>query len=179
MMLAGIVITISFILTALTLAQVSSLEKQAASDGPSPIVSEWRFLHERLASNFRTAVSAETTNQTFNETVLPTVIATFRNIEAEKGYDTIIRLAGGPTYTPSERNLTDPLDPTRYGATTDDGSVTFSHAIDGVDDGRLWQTPCPDASGPSSGCLGGVYIYVRLTDGTAMLEETMLFPLNR
>lgn len=179
MMLAGIVITISFILTALTLSQVSALEKQAAADGPSPIITEWRFLHERLASNFQTAVGPETTNATFNDTVLPTVIATFRNIEAEKGYDTVIRLAGGAAFDRGERHLVDPLAPTKYKATTDDGSVTFTHAIDGKDDGILWQTPCPDPTGPAGGCLGGIYVYVRLTDGAATLEETMLFPLNQ
>lgn len=178
MMLAGIVITISFILTALTLAQVSSLEKQAAADAPSPIAAEWRFLHERLGSNLETAVSAETTNATFRDTVLPTVIATFRNIEAEKGYDAVIRLADAPTFMTNETNLTDPLAATNYKAWTDDGSLNVTWGYDGTPDGLLWQKPCNDPAGPSTGCLGAVYLFVRLTDGNAALEEYVLFPLN-
>jgi hypothetical protein len=175
MLLAGIVITIAFILTALTLSQISSMEKQAASERASPIVGEWRFLHERLASNFKTAVGTETDANGFRDNVLPVVLATFRAIEGEKGYDLIIRLAAGPTFAPSELQLTSGAN---YNAVSANGRVTYSHAYDNVNDGLIHQTPCPGVSSPAT-CLGGVYVYVRLTDGTAVLEETVLFPLNQ
>lgn len=177
MMLAGIVITIAFILTALTFSQVSSMEKQAASEGPSPIIAEWRFLHERLASNFRTAVGTETDITDFTTDVMPTVLATFRAIEAEKGYDLLMRLAADPVYDPNESDLLN-LAGTNYDATSADGSATYADTFDGLADGLIHDDPCPDTS-DTDACLSGVYVYVRLTDGTAVMEETILFALNQ
>lgn len=177
MMLAGIVLTLSFILTALTLAQVTAIEREAAAQGPSTIISEWRFLHARLQSNLKTGVSTETTEQSFVDTVLPTISATFRNLAAEKGYDLVLRLASDGNYvvTGNEAAL---LSGGNYAATTYDGTVTYSHASDSDMDGILWQQPCPDASAPATGCIGGVYLFVRLSDGTTTLEETILFHAN-
>lgn len=177
MMLAGIVITISFILTSLTLAQVSSLEREAAAQGPSAIATEWRFLHERLKTNFRTAVSPETTNSTFENTTFPTIVATFRNIEAEKGYDMVLRLAGGPNFASREhQNLTSGAN---YNAYTVDGAYQFTQAKDDDDDGVLWRKPCLDTSAPAYGCIQGVYVFVRLSDGAVTMEEHMLFLVNQ
>lgn len=177
MMLAGIVITISFILTSLTLAQVSSLEREAAAQGSSPIVTEWRFLHDRLRTNFQTAVSVETTISTFENTTFPTIVATFRNIEAEKGYDMVLRMAGGSNFTSREhQNLTSGAS---YNAWTDDGSYQFTQAKDDDDDGILWRTPCLDTSAPAYGCIQGVYVFVRLSDGAVTMEEHMLFVVNQ
>lgn len=188
MMLAGIVLTISFILTALTLSQVAALEREAAAQSPLPIVGEWRFLHERLASNLRTAIGPDLTIDAFLATTLPTVQATFRSVESEKGYDLVIRAAGGAAYAaPGNEEdliLTAP-DPDRYEAWTWDGRVRFQHAVptnapySDRTDGVIWQQPCPDASGPAAGCISGVYLHVKLTDGASELSESMLFYANR
>ena len=183
MMLAGIVLTISFILTALTLSQVASLEREAAAEEPNPMVNEWRFLHERLGSNLKTAISADTNDDTYLNTVLATVQATFRSVEAEKGYDLVIRSAGDPVlYDPtgSEADLIDGVTG-KYEAYSWDGRIHFNELVPGgsnVNDGILWDASCPDLTGPAS-CIGGVYVYVRLSDGTATLEESILFAVNQ
>lgn len=184
MMLAGIVLTISFILTALTLAQVTALEREAAAQGPSTIVGEWRFLHERLQTNLKVGVSTETTIDSFKSTVMPTITATFRNLAAEKGYDLVLRLASDGNYivTGNEQALLGGTPPgPNYVpaiAKTYDETVSYSHASDGTMDGILWQTPCPDPTGPPGGCIGGVYVFVRLSDGVTSLEESILFHAN-
>lgn len=177
MLLAGIIVTSAFILTALTLSQVSTIERQSATDKPSTLSSEWRFLHERLATNFATAASPELTNGTFKDSTLQAVVATFRNIEAEKGYDMVIRLAA-PTFDTTEADLVDASSPPRYAATSADGEVPFAFHYDGTDDGILWQYPCPDTTA-TGGCIAGVYVYVRISDGASSMEETMLFAVNQ
>lgn len=185
MMLAGIVLTISFILTALTLSQVAALEREAAAQGPLAIVSEWRFLHDRLGSNLKTAIAPETTIEALRSVVLPTVQATFRSVESEKGYDLVLRLAGGVAYAPwgNEASLINTVpEPDRYQAWTWDKTVYFDHPKDqdgDQADGVLWQQPCPDPSAPAAGCIGGVYLHVTLTDGTSSLSESILFATNR
>lgn len=178
LLLAGIVLTIAFILTALTLTQVAALEKEAAQQVGSPIISEWRFLHDRLASNVRTAVTGETTNQSFNDTVLPTLSATFRALAAEKGYDFALRKAsdGNFTWNGNEASL---VSGASYNAWSDDGATHFTQVKDDqITDGILWQKPCP-VDGPTAGCIGGIYIFVRLADGTTSLEESVLFAVNQ
>lgn len=179
MLLAGIVLTISFIVTALTLAQVSSLEREAQAQGPQPIIQEWRFLHERLASNVRLGIGYETTQHSFETTVLPAIGATFRSLAAEKGYDLVLRLSGSSFGAKSEHaKLADPGAPTFYDAWAADGSAHYEHGLDPTDDGMIWQNPCP-APSVTGGCLSGVYLYVRLTDGQATMEEHILFSANQ
>lgn len=180
MMLAGIVLTISFILTSLTLAQVNSLEREAADAESSPILSEWRFLHDRLRSNLETAVNPETTNQSFNETLLPTIAATFRAVQAEKGYDLVIRKAGGAEYAPTgnEASLLN-VAGTHYQEWSYDGSTRFAGpAVGETTDGILWELTCPE-TGTTPGCIGGIYLYVRLSDATTTIAESILFAVNR
>lgn len=177
MMLAGIVLTISFILTSLTLSQVNTLERAAADEESSPILSEWRFLHERLRSNLQTAVDPETSHASFNETILPTVAATFRAVEAEKGYDLVIRAAGGTDYlaTGYEGRMRNALN--KYDNWTYDGSVHFTHDWDGGDDGVIWRSPCPETGAGT--CISGVYLYVRLSDASTSIAESILFAVNQ
>lgn len=182
MMLAGIVLTISFILTALTLSQVSSLQQQATAEGTSPIVAEWRFLSGRIASNLHTAIGPETTNESFNESILPTIAATFRSVESEKGYDLVIRKAGGDNYTwnGNEASLISTSDPTKYNSYSYDGAVHFQQTVLGsTTDGILWEAPCPDVLGPSTGCISGLHLFVRLSDGVTSLEESVVYAVNR
>lgn len=181
MMLAGIILTISFILTSLTLAQVATLEKQAAQEAPSPIIVEWRFLHERLASNVRTAVTPETTIQSFRDSLVPTLGATFRTLAAEKGYDIVLRLASDGNFANNgnEASLLNGAG-TQYDAWTYDGRHHFTQVKDAFpNDGVLWEMPCPDASGPAAGCITGVYLFIRLADGSTSIEESVLFSVNR
>ncbi|HET6404330.1 MAG TPA: hypothetical protein VFH78_06760 [Candidatus Thermoplasmatota archaeon] len=186
MMLAGIVLTISFILTALTLSQVAALEREAAAQGPLSIVNEWRFLHDRLSANLKTAIGPEMSIESFLSTILPTVQATFRAVEAEKGYDLTLRPAAGAIYDAPGNEADLAPGGTTYNAWSWNGRVRFTHAVPAVpsaaaalDDGVIWETPCPDASAPAAGCITGVYLHVRLTDGTTTLSESILFAANR
>lgn len=189
MMLAGIVLTISFILTSLTLAQVSSLEREAAAEAPTAMIAEWRFLHDRLGSNLDTAIGPDTTKEAFLSTILPTVQATFRSVMAEKGYDLALRAADDPAIYGATGAEPDRISGANYDAWTWDGKVRFTHAVDpdepqngniraDREDGVIWQKPCAEA-GPASGCIGGLYIYVKLTDGATSLQESILFATNQ
>lgn len=182
MILAGVILTLGFIVTSLTLAQVSELERQAAAEKPSPLVAEWRFLHERLATNLEVAISEETANDTFTDTVFPRVVATFRNVEEEKGYDLVIRLAGS-SFTTSEADLLTPADEVASSlyspkAVTPGGTVVTTTGYDMGNDGILWEKPCP-ADGGATGCIVGVYVFVRLANPDASMEETILFAVNQ
>lgn len=179
MLLAGIIVTISFILTSLTLAQVSALERQAVNERTISLAEEWRFLHDRIGGNLEIAVSPETTNATFNDTIFPTLIATFRGIEMEKGFDTVIRLAGDKSM--ANRTETEILNAgnTNYDALAVDDSLTFSWPYDGVNDGIIWKQPCENAAAPAAGCIQGVLVFVHVTDGINTMEEVILYAVNR
>jgi hypothetical protein len=194
MLLAGIIVTIAFIMTALTLEQVGSLERQAASEPALTLAAEWRFIHDRVGGNLAVSITDTTKNATFTDQTFPAIAATFRAAEAEKGYDVTLRLAGASaTVNKTEANVItkDPAvtGPLVYGVRNDDGSLAkvlsvegtydiTSKPYDGVNDGLVWVTPCP-ATGSSNGCVSAVLTYVRLTDGTSALEEVMLFKVNQ
>lgn len=186
LMLAGIVLTISFILTALTLSQVSAMEREAAARTSSPILGEWRFLHDRLGPNLDTAIGAETDNPTFLQTILPTVQATFRSVFAEKGYDLVLRAAADAGVAPTghEAQLVN-SGQTHYDAWSWDGAVRFDHPIpaasphNSLTDGVIWHDTCPISGGVGGKCIVGVYIYVKMTDGTSSIEESILFAINQ
>lgn len=180
MMLAGIVLTISFIVTALTLSQVSAMQREAAARTSTPILGEWRFLHDRLGPNIDTAVGAETSIAAFEDTILPTIQATFRSVLAEKGYDLVLRAAGDATTAPTgmEAQLLN-VAQTHYAAWSWDGTVHYTQAKDAdTTDGILW-LDCPISGGIGGKCIAGVYVYVHLTDGTASVEESILFAVNQ
>jgi hypothetical protein len=180
MLLAGIILTIAFILTSLTLSQVASLEKEAAQEAPTPIIAEWRFLRDRLASNLQTAITPDTTIETYQVTIIPTIAATFRALAAEKGYDIVLRNASGGQFagTGNEASL---ISGANYAAWSSNGTVHFTHAAaedpDNAD-GAIWQATCPDSSGPT-GCISGVLLFLRLADGASSMEESILFAVNR
>jgi hypothetical protein len=179
MLLAGIIVTIAFILTALTLAQVASLEREAASERPTTISTEWRFLHDHLAENLMTAVSAQETNISFSEGTFPAVAATFRSAEAEKGFDVSMRLAGaGAAVNKTEYGLLNVAN-TNYDAYAYGGAVKFTQLKDAVDNGLLWQAPCPDDTALATGCITGVLVAVRVTDGLSSMEEVVLVAVNQ
>lgn len=173
MLLSGIIVTIAFIMTALTLAQVSSLERQAATQTPTTISQEWRFIHERLRSNINTSYTPDLSNATFADVVFPAITETFRSVEAEKGYDAIIRLAdSGLKVNKTETTMTWP-------AYSIDGSQVTRTAEDDAYDGLIFAKPCRDAiGGPANGCVNGVLVSVRLSDGVSTIEEVMLFAVN-
>lgn len=179
-MLAGIVLTISFILTALTLAQVASLEKEAAQEASSPIIGEWRFLHDRLTSNVRTAVTAETSIQSFKDSVLPALGATFRSLAAERGYDFVLRLADDGDFA-GNGNEASLIVNGKYANWSHDGATNFSAQPSDADtsDGVLWEQPCAYPGAPLAGCISGLYLYLRLADATTTIEESVLFSVNR
>jgi hypothetical protein len=175
MLLAGIVITIAFLLTSLTLSQVSSLERQAAAEKATPLAAEWRFLHDRLQTNLESAVPPDLSLSSFKSTTFPIIASTFRNIEAEKGYDATLRLADSLSrYNKSETSL---VSGASYSAWAADGSYRFTGAYDGTSDGVLWYATCPDTT-HVGGCIVGVLMFVEMTDATGTMSEVILFPVN-
>lgn len=178
MLLAGIVITLAFLLTALTLSQVSSLEREAAAEKSAPLSSEWRFLHERLAVNLESAVTPDLKLQTFKTTTFPIIANTFRSIEAEKGFDTVIRLADDPTAFNKTEASASIQSGGVYNAWSSDGSFRFTAPADDDDgDGVIWYEDCPDDSAPN-GCIVGVLVFIHITDSTSTMSEVVLFAVN-
>lgn len=176
MLLAGIVVTIAFVTTALTLSQVASLERQASSEPSTTLAGEWRFLRDRLAASVATSVTVDLTDDAFNDTTLPAVVATFRGIQAEKGYDVAIRRATTLSlFNKTEASIVS-------GGNYDAWSVNGKHANWPKDsdqtDGILWEAPCADGSGPTTGCIGGVLLSIHLADGESSLSEVILIRTN-
>ena len=184
MLLAGIIITIAFILTALTLQQVGALERQAAAEPPLTLAAEWRFMHDRVASNVAVSVDEGTSNDTFVNNTFPAIAATFRAAEAEKGYDVTLRLANSTAkVNKTEASIVDGSK--KYQAWSFDGKTDYSNKnYDGTatvgdqkDDGILHEAPCPSTN--AGYCIGGVLVYVHLSDGASSLDEVMLLPTNQ
>lgn len=174
-MLAGIIITLAFIMTSMTLSQVASLERETAAQRPSPLAGEWRFLHERIGSALDVAVDESTTVGHFEETTMPRIISTFRSVQEEKGYDVIIRLVdGSASFDKSEADL---IDGGNYDAWTADGRTHFDHAYDATPDGILVHPTCPLDGGIP--CIVGIYLYIRIQSPDAMIEEYILFAVNQ
>ncbi|MEA3202146.1 MAG: hypothetical protein QOE90_3574 [Thermoplasmata archaeon] len=186
MLVSGIVITIAFLLTALTLSQVSSIERQAAADKPTSLATEWRFLHDRLQTNLNSAVTVDTTNDTFVNTTWPAVAASFRGIEAEKGYDLVLRIAGNNTGGLNAFNLTENGTGVtsggafnHYSKASFDGSVSYTWNSDHVDDGLIWNPTCLDTTNGAGWCLQGVLVSMHMADATTSIDEVVLFAVNK
>jgi len=179
MLLSGIIITIAFIMTALTLQQVGSLERQAAAEPALTLAAEWRFIHDRVGSNLNVSVTDTMKDASFTSTTFPAVAATFRAAEAEKGYDVTMRLAGsGSMVNKTEWNLVaGSLSTSSYNAWDVNGHVHFTQVNDTANDGLLHQTPCPD--GAAAACISGVLVAVHLSDGSSSLEEVLLYAVDQ
>lgn len=180
MLLAGIVVTIAFVTTALTLSQVAALERQAVSDATTSLASEWRFIRARLGASVNASITGDMKNETFLTTTLPSLVATYRGVEAEKGFDVVIRPAGVLTsYNKTEQSL---LSPPVTGATYDayayDGTRINWAADPNTADGLLWRAPCLDSSGPATGCISAVVLSLQMSDGVSSLGEVLVIATN-
>ncbi len=176
MLVAGIVVTIAFLMTALTLSQVASLEREAAADKPLPIADEWRFLHDRLSANLQTAVTDDMSKDTFKNVTFPAIAATFRDVEAEKGYDAVFRLAGSGVASKSESDL---LTAGTYDALGWTANGHVMGATDTVNDGIIMTMTGTCPTGAAANCIQGVYVYMHLSDGVASMDEVMLVAVDQ
>ncbi|HWH09424.1 MAG TPA: hypothetical protein VNX21_09510 [Candidatus Thermoplasmatota archaeon] len=178
MLLAGIVVTIAFVTTALTLSQVATLERQAVTQATSSLGAEWRFIRERIAGSINASVAPDTRNETLLTQTLPAIVATYRGVEAEKGYDVVIRPATLPTlYNRTEWSLLNPAG-TMYDAYTFDGMRVNWAADPNKFDGLLWRSPCADPAGPTTGCISGMVLSIQMTDGESTLHEVLVLATN-
>lgn len=197
MLLAGIIITIAFIMTALTLEQVGSLERQAAAEPALTLAAEWRFIHGRLASNLDVSITETTSPAVFPGATFSAIAETFRAAEAEKGFDVTMRLAGaGSQVNKTEIDIVtkDPAStgPLVYGIRNLDNSLQHVWSVDGRydftgrpydantpnNDGLLMVSPCPNGL-VAGACIAGVLVSVHLSDGASSLEEVMLFAVDQ
>lgn len=177
MLLAGIVVTIAFVTTALTLSQVSSLERQAVTEATTSLAAEWRFIRDRISSSVESSVVADTGNQTFLTDTLPSIVATYRSVEAEKGFDIVVRVADSLTlYNKTEESL---VSGASYNAWSFDGYPIDWVKDPDVRDGLLWQAPCDNPDAPVTGCLSGVVLSIQITNGESSLHEVVVVATNR
>lgn len=179
LLLAGIVITIAFVSTALTLSEVASLERQASTESSTSLAAEWRFIRDRLDANLNTSIAVDTEASTYTSVILPSIASAFRTVESEKGFDLVIRPATTTAlYGASEASMLNPPNTgVIYGATPYKGSAfTFAKDSDQTD-GIIWHSPCDDPSIVGA-CIQGVVVYVKLSDGTAALNEVILYRVN-
>jgi hypothetical protein len=180
MLLAGIVITIAFIMTAMTLAQVSSLEREAATQETAGGISlEWRFIRDRLSSNLNAAATNDMSDSTFVDYTFPSIAETFRSVESEKGYDIVLRLAGASVAVNKTEASIMPVGASPLWSADGKSSIPAGTAYDLTNDGLIHYAPCPDPAAGGASCVGAVLVVVHLTDGRSTLEEVMLVGTNR
>ncbi|MHB8603872.1 MAG: hypothetical protein ACYDCK_01350 [Thermoplasmatota archaeon] len=106
MMLAGIILILAFIVTALTLSQISDLEKQASQEQSSPLLNEYRAVRDKIGSTLADATGTGTDNGTFKST-FKSIVAGLKGVEQAKGYDVVAFLAGSPANAGIRLNRTE------------------------------------------------------------------------
>lgn len=180
MLLAGIVVTIAFVTTALTLSQVATLERQAVTEATSSLAAEWRFIRDRLAASVNASITPDMRNETFLQVTLPAIVATYRGVEAEKGYDVVIRPATSLTlYNKTEASLlSPPVTGASYDAFTFDGKRVAWDKDPDAGDGLLWRAPCLDPGGPATGCISAVVLSLHMSDDESTLHEVLVVATN-
>lgn len=180
MLLAGIVVTIAFVTTALTLSQVATLERQAVTGATSSLAAEWRFIRDRLAASVNASVTPDMKNETFLQATLPAIVATYRGVEAEKGYDVVIRPATSlALYNKTEASLlSPPVTGSVYDAYTFDGARVSWAADPNTGDALLWRAPCADPNGPATGCISAIVLSVQMSDGVSTVHEVLVVATN-
>lgn len=178
MLLAGIVVTIAFVTTALTLSQVATLERQAVTEATSSLAAEWRFIRDRLAASVNASIAPDMRNDTFLQVTLPAIVATYRGVEAEKGYDVVIRPATSITlYNKTEASLLNGAG-TSYDAYTFDGKRIAWDKDPDTGDGLLWRAPCQDPGGAATGCISAVVLSLHMSNDESTLHEVLVVATN-
>jgi len=179
LLLAGFVLVLAFVVTALTLSQVADLEKRATEDAGGALVSEYRFMHDRVGGTLQGAVGLSTDNDTLRD-IFASVVATFKNIEHEKGYDVSIVLAGDDAGVSRDEDFFVDLATGRFKAGTEswDGATDYSNVrYDLVNDGILW-TKAGRCSTVANGCVSGVVVRIFLSDGVSTMDESVVYAVN-
>lgn len=193
LLLAGIILVLAFVTTALTLGQVAEIEKQATNDQQSPILAEYRFIREKAGSTMRDAVTGSTDNATFIAT-FESMAETFKRMAQEKGYDLLVyRAEAGIGLNRTEWSYTDFGWPDRMtnssdignwkglGATKtfENGGVPYAESIQAHrEKASYWLRSTDDLVkfGPSETKYGSAErVYDRTDDGIVWVKPCPLF----
>lgn len=205
MIVSGILLVLAFAVTALTLSQIADLEKRVASESSTPIISEYRFLREKLGSTLADSVTRQTTTTEFG-TIFSSAQSELKALAHQGGYDLLIYLADGErALGKQEWSYTDLGHPSRYsgvppagyvspnavgiGADPEyalrayDNSFNWEQAYggdevdyDGTEDGMLRTSACQ--SEPTESCIQGAIVWFYLADQTIAIEEFIVYGLN-
>jgi hypothetical protein len=176
LLLAGFILVLAFVVTALTLTEVADLEKRVAESPGVQLTSEFRFVREKVGTTLAGALGVASDNTTFDNTFL-SMQSTFKNVEHEKGLDVAITLAGANANAPSPESsfvAAGAYDELRSW----DNAIEYDGArYDGTDDGILW-TKKGRCSTTATGCVSGAVIHIFLTDGVTTIRETVVYAIN-
>ncbi len=200
LLLAGVILVLAFVGTAFTLQQVQDLEKQVSAEQDSAILSEYRFVRDKVGTTLNDAVSTSTNLDTFKDLVA-TVASNLKVTAGGKGYDLVVKLAadraglsrtewsftkpGWPdryTYGDTPVPLPAPTSPTadKYVLWTTDGKVDWRGGTgsgwDGADDGVVWVDACIE--NPAIGCVQAAIVYLYFADSAASIEEFVAYSFN-
>lgn len=173
LLLAGIILVLMFVVTSITLSEMSSIETDVAREHRAPIADEYDFVETRLNETMNSIVSESTTNSSFN-TTLDSLVGSFEGVQNSKGYDLVVELGGATTPAPKTE---DPhfIDGGQYANVSFDGRRDFTgHNYDGVNDGILWYEEADD----DEGHIKGFVAYIYLADEASRIEGTVLFAVN-
>lgn len=114
MIVSGILLVLAFAVTALTLSQISDLEKRVASEASTPILSEYRFLREKLGSTLKDSVTRQTTPTEF-KSIFASAQSELKALAHQAGYDLLLyRAEPSRGLDKTEWSFTDLGRPDRY-----------------------------------------------------------------
>lgn len=208
LLLAGIILVLAFLATSMTLSGLPDVEKQAAQEQDTRILTEYRFIREKLGSTLADAVGESTNNDTFRS-LFSVTVSSLKVAASDKGYDLVIHLASGPrelgrdewgfTHTGWPHNYTGTAAPaevkttanrsTPYNYRSYENDVRLDYAEGGSyrrwdenNDGIVWVKPCDLTlawnSGDTTGCIVGAIVYIYLSDELISIEEFVAYGFN-
>lgn len=167
LLLAGFVLVMMFVVTSITLSEISSIEAGVSRSQSAPVLDEFSFIRAQTNETMRSLVTSDTTNSSFNDT-FDGVEDSFAAVENSKGYDLVMALGGGSTIAPSTE-AEDFAGGGHYDHVSFDGVRAFCEAdYDGVNDGIIW----------FDDEIKGFVAYIYLSDHESQMESTVLFATN-
>ena len=166
LILAGIILTLAFLLTAITISEIEAEKANVVRDTQDSLRDEFSYLRREFGSTLNASLPAGATDATFRATFNDTK-ATYATLESSRGFEFHASLAGNDTIAPKTEwaNFTRASN-TLYRATSHEGAKSFdSFAYDGASDGIIH----------GDGGIQGAIVYLLLADASASYGEVLVY----